>query len=117
MITSKINSHRLDFYIKRIWSEYVHISIVYRQRHRGATLPTLQLIHTCNETHATRYFPRSDESAILLYAQCKITADNKVSCNEFASEDPKSEEKRVAFRGQEHATRKPPSSIKTEMKN
>ncbi|RKK41792.1 hypothetical protein BFJ67_g10367 [Fusarium oxysporum f. sp. cepae] len=32
-------------------------------------------------------------------------------------ESPKSGGKRVAFRGQEHATRKPPASVKTEIKN
>ncbi|KAM5510627.1 hypothetical protein FOXYSP1_10727 [Fusarium oxysporum f. sp. phaseoli] len=33
------------------------------------------------------------------------------------AESPKSGGKRVAFRGQEHATRKPPASVKTEIKN
>ncbi|KAG7411796.1 hypothetical protein Forpe1208_v009149 [Fusarium oxysporum f. sp. rapae] len=73
---------------------------------------------TCNETHATRYCPRADENAISLYAEDQITADDGVSCNAFASRGaPKSEGKRVAFRGQEHAARKPPASVKTEIKN
>ncbi|SCN67021.1 uncharacterized protein FFB20_02444 [Fusarium fujikuroi] len=74
---------------------------------------------TCNETHATRYCPQANTNEISLYAEDPVTADDGVSRNVFASRGvPKNREgKRVAFRGQERAARKPPTSIKTEVKN
>ncbi|KAF4950423.1 hypothetical protein FSARC_13203 [Fusarium sarcochroum] len=73
---------------------------------------------TCGESHATRYCPRVEENAISQYANDPITADDGVARDVFVSSGiSNSEGKRVAFRKQNRASRKPPATVNTQIRS